>query len=217
MHSMKKFWLSQWTRTLLFSLCVIPFLYLLWRGYENRLTANPIEYITHFTGDWTLRFLLITLAITPLRAILNQPQLIRFRRMSGLFAFFYGCLHLTTWIWLDKEFDAHEMWEDVIKRRFITSGMTALLLMAPLAVTSTAGWVRRLGYRRWQLLHRLIYFSALAGVIHYYWGVKSDIRLPVMYGSILAALLLYRLINSVNSRKSVAATRPLRPPVDARG
>ena len=107
------------------------------------------------------------------------------------------------------------MWDDVIKRRFITSGMTALLLMAPLAAqTSTAGWVRRLGYRRWQLLHRLIYFSALAGVIHYYWGVKSDIRLPALYGSILCILLLYRLINL---RKSAAATRPLRPPVDARG
>ena len=184
--------MSGWTRVLLFSLCLLPFLNLLWRGYQNKLTANPIEFITHYTGDWTLRFLLITLAVTPLRAILNQPQLIRFRRMLGLFAFFYVCLHFATWIWLDKDFDAHEMWADVIKRRFITSGMTGLLLMTPLAVTSTGGWVRRLGYRRWQLLHRLIYFSALAGVVHYYWGVKSDIRLPAMYGGILAVLLLYR-------------------------
>jgi sulfoxide reductase heme-binding subunit YedZ len=215
---MKRFWLSKWTRVLLFSLCLAPFLNLLWRVYRNDLTANPIEFITHRTGDWTIRFLLITLAITPVRGILSQPQLIRFRRMLGLFAFFYGCLHLTTWIWLDKEFDAHEMWDDVVKRRFITAGMTGLLLMTPLAVTSTAGWVRRLGYRRWQLLHRLIYFSALAGVVHYYWLVKSDTRLPLMYGGILAVLLLHRFGKALmRARKSVPATRPLRPPAGARG
>ena len=189
---MKKFWLSRWTKVLLFALCLVPFLNLSRRYYQNDLTANPIEFITHYTGDWTIRFLLITLAITPLRGILNQPRLIRFRRMLGLFAFFYACLHFSTWIGLDKQFDMHEMWDDVIKRRFITAGMTGLLLMTPLAVTSTAGWVRRMGYRRWQLLHRSIYFSALAGVIHYYWLVKSDIRLPLMYGGILAVLLLYR-------------------------
>jgi sulfoxide reductase heme-binding subunit YedZ len=205
---MKKFWLSRWTKILLLALCLIPFLNLLWRGYENKLTANPIEFITHYTGDWTIRFLLITLVITPLRGILNQPQLIRFRRMLGLLAFFYVCLHFATWIWLDKDFDMHEMWEDVVKRRFITAGMTGLLLMLPLAVTSTSGWVRRLGYRRWQLLHRLIYFSAIAGVIHYYWGVKSDIRLPVMYGGILAVLLLYRAcgVGSLGRRRGVLKT-----------
>src|SRR5438477_4397491 len=106
---MKKFWLSRWTKILLFWLCLLPLLNLLWRGYKQKLTANPIEFITHRTGDWTIRFLLITLAITPLRAALNQPQLIRFRRMLGLFAFFYGCLHLTTWIWLDKSFDLQDM------------------------------------------------------------------------------------------------------------
>jgi sulfoxide reductase heme-binding subunit YedZ len=189
---MKKFWLSGWTRALVFALCLIPLMRLLWRIYENDLTANAVEFITHFTGDWTLRFLLITLAVTPVRALLRQPQLIRFRRMLGLFAFSYGLLHLTTWVWLSSDFDVSAMWQDVLKRRFITSGMTALLLMAPLAVTSTAGWVRRLGYVRWQRLHRLIYLSALVGVIHYYWGVKSDIRMPVLYGLILAALLLYR-------------------------
>jgi methionine sulfoxide reductase heme-binding subunit len=215
---MKKFWLSGWTKALLCALCLVPFLNLLWRGYQNELTANPIEFITHYTGDWTVRFLLITLAITPLRAILNQPQLFRFRRMIGLFAFFYVCLHFATWIWLDKDFDTHEMWEDVIKRRFITAGMTGILLLMPLAVTSTAGWVRRLGYRRWQLLHRLIYPGAIAGVVHYYWGVKSDIRMPLMYGGILAALLFYRLAAlRITARKSARATRPLRPPVDAPG
>ena len=141
---MKRFWLSGWTKALAFSLCLIPLGRLLWRVYENDLTANPVEFITHFTGDWTLRFLLITLAVTPLRRLLRQPQLIRFRRLPGLFAFFYGLLHLTAWIWLSSGFDVVAMWQDVIKRRFITSGMTALLLMVPLAVTSTAGWVRRL-------------------------------------------------------------------------
>ena len=190
---MKKIWLSRWTKALFFGLCLLPFANLLWRGFRLDLTANPIEFITHYTGDWMLRLLLVTLAITPLRALLNQPQLIRFRRMLGLFAFFYGLLHLTTWVCLDKQFDLSEMWADVVKRRFITSGLLGLLLMAPLALTSTSGWVRRLGFKRWQALHRLAYFSALAGVIHYYWGVKSDIRLPVLYGGILAILLLYRV------------------------
>jgi sulfoxide reductase heme-binding subunit YedZ len=189
---MKRVWLSGWTKALLFALCLVPLLHLIWRGYKKDLTANPIEFITHTTGTWTLRFLLITLAITPFRTLLNQPQSIRFRRMLGLFAFFYGLLHLSTWMWLDKGFDGSEMWKDVVKRRFITAGMTGLLLMTPLAVTSTAGWVRRMGYTRWQLLHRAIYFSALAGVIHYYWGVKSDIRLPVLYGAIFSILMLYR-------------------------
>jgi sulfoxide reductase heme-binding subunit YedZ len=125
--------------------------------------------------------------------LLQLPKLARYRRMLGLFAFFYGCLHLTTWLWLDKFFNVHEMIKDVIKRRFITAGMTAFSLMLPLALTSTAGWVRRLGFERWQRIHRLIYFSALAGVIHYYWLVKSDVRLPLLYGGILAVLLAYRV------------------------
>jgi len=191
---MKKVLSSKWTKVLIFVLCLTPLLSLGWRGYQQDLTANPIEYITHNTGDWTIRFLLITLSITPLRGLLNQPQLTRFRRMLGLFAFFYGCLHLMTWVWLDKFFDVREMVADVVKRRFITAGMTGFALMIPLAITSTAAMVRRLGYKRWQLLHRLIYFSALAGVIHYYWLVKSDIRLPLMYGAILTVLMAYRLV-----------------------
>jgi sulfoxide reductase heme-binding subunit YedZ len=190
---MKRIWLSPWTKVLVFALALIPLANLLWRYYKLDLTANPIEYITHRTGDWTLRFILITLAITPLRVLLQQPQLMRFRRMLGLFAFFYGTLHLATWIWLDKAFELTEMWEDVVKRRFITVGMAGFLAMVPLAVTSTAGWVRRMGYKRWELLHRLIYFSAAAGVFHYYWLVKSDIREPLLYGAILTGLLFYRL------------------------
>lgn len=190
---LKKIFLSRWTKVLLFLACLIPAAYLGWRAYMQELGANPVEYITHFTGDWTLRFVAITLSVTPLRELLKQPQLIRFRRMVGLFAFFYGFLHFTTWICLDKWFDWNEMLKDVAKRPFITVGFTGFALMAPLAVTSTAGWVRRLGYVRWERLHRLIYLTAIAGVIHYYWLVKSDVRLPLLYGAIMAALLAYRL------------------------
>jgi methionine sulfoxide reductase heme-binding subunit len=182
---------------------LIPFAGLLW-GFFGRgpfdmttwgagLGANPIEKITHVTGDWTLRFLLITLSITPLRKLLKLPWLIRFRRMFGLFAFFYGCLHFLTYIWLDKFFNLHEIFADVAKRKFITIGLTAFVLLVPLAVTSTAGWIRRLGGKRWQSLHRLIYVSAIAGVIHYLWLVKADIRKPLQYGIILGLLLFYRI------------------------
>ena len=133
-----------------------------------------MEYITHHTGTWTIRFLLITLCVTPLRKILNQPRLARYRRMLGLFAFFYVCLHFMTWFILDKSFSLSDMWADVLKRRFITVGMLGFAMLLPLAVTSTAGWVRRLGFAKWQRLHRLIYFAALAGVIHYY--VAGEIR-----------------------------------------
>lgn len=201
---------SRWTKASLFLLCLVPLLLLGWRGYYNELGANPIESITHKTGDWTIRFLLITLCVTPFRKLLNQPKLARFRRMLGLFAFFYGCLHLTTWAWLDKFFDVHEMWKDVVKRRFITAGMTGFVLLIPLAITSTAGWVRRLGYVRWQRLHRLVYFSALAGVIHYYWLVKSDVRLPLLYAGILALLLGYRVaVGLAGGTKKIHSQAPM--------
>jgi sulfoxide reductase heme-binding subunit YedZ len=184
---------SKWTKLVVFLLCVVPLGMLILQAAQGQLTANPIEFITHTTGDWTLRFLVITLAITPLRKILRLPQLIRFRRMLGLFAFFYACLHFSTWIGLDKFFDWAEMWKDVQKRRFLTLGFTGFLLMIPLAITSTKGWIRRLGGKRWQMLHRAIYLSAIAGVIHYYWLVKSDVRKPVMYGAMVGVLLAWRL------------------------
>jgi sulfoxide reductase heme-binding subunit YedZ len=192
---------SKWSKVVLFLLGLTPFGYLFWNGWEANatldpkyLTANPTQYIQHFTGDWTLRFLLITLAVTPLRNLLNQPKLTRFRRMLGLFAFFYVCLHLATWIWLDKMFVLSELWADVIKRWYITIGMAAALGMVPLAITSTAGWVRRLGYKRWQKLHRIVYGCAALGVIHYYMSVKSDVRLPLLYAAILVVLLVYRVV-----------------------
>jgi sulfoxide reductase heme-binding subunit YedZ len=149
--------------------------------------------ITRSTGAWTLTFLLITLSVTPVRRVTGLTWLIRFRRMLGLFAFFYGSLHLMTYVWLDKFFDVHDMLHDIAKRRFITAGLTAFTLMLPLALTSTAGWIRRLGGKRWQMLHRLIYLSAAAGVVHFIWLVKADLREPLIYGAILAALLAFRL------------------------
>lgn len=184
---------SRWSKPLLFILCLVPLATLLWRGYQQDLGANPLEFITHATGDWTLRFLLLSLAVTPLRRLARIPELIRFRRMLGLFAFFYGALHLLTYLWFDKFFDFADILKDIAKRPFITAGMAAFLAMAPLAATSTTGWIRRLGGRNWQRLHRLAYFAALAGVVHYYWLVKSDIRRPLIYASIAAVLLLARL------------------------
>jgi len=186
--------------------CVIPFISLVWRAYRDQLGPNPIEYVTHATGTWTLRFVLITLLITPARKLLSQPKLIRFRRMLGLYAFFYGSLHLMTYVWFDKFFDTADIAKDIVKRPFITVGFLGFVLMVPLAITSTAGWIRRLGGKQWQLLHRLIYITAIAGVVHYLWLVKSDIRLPAMYGAITAVLLSYRIWMWL---RGAAAKRPV--------
>jgi sulfoxide reductase heme-binding subunit YedZ len=190
---MKRSTIQRWIKALVFVMCLTPLVLLGWRAMHSGLGANPIEFITHFTGDWTLNFLVIVLSITPLRKLVHIPELIRFRRMLGLFAFFYGFLHFTTYIWLDKFFDWSDIWKDVLKRPFITAGFTAFVLMIPLAITSTAGWIRRLGGARWQALHRLVYLSGLAGVVHYYWLVKSDVRLPLVYASAVGILLLYRI------------------------
>lgn len=181
------------------------------------VTANPIEYITHYTGDWTIRFICFTLCITPLRMLVNRPQITGFRRMLGLFAFFYGCLHLSAWIFLDpRQNTLPAIWEDIVKRRYITVGMLAFLAMVPLAITSTAGWVRRLTFKRWKKLHRLIYLTAIAAVIHYWWLVKSDIRLPLMYAAFVTVLLGYRVIIAIRNRqRKSAANRAPRPPVPA--
>jgi len=203
---------SKWSKPLVFLICLAPLAALGWRALHGELTANPIEFITHATGDWTLRFLIITLCVTPFRNALHLPELIRFRRMLGLFTFFYACLHFTTYIWLDKFFDLSEMWKDIAKRKYITVGFTAFLLLIPLAITSTAGWIRRLGGKRWQQLHRLIYFSAALGVIHYYWLVKSAVIRPLTYGVIVAVLLLWRLFSSLSKRKQLRVTAvPVRP------
>jgi methionine sulfoxide reductase heme-binding subunit len=192
---------SNWTKAVLFLICLLPFAALLWRAFHAGLGANPVEFVQHATGDWTLRFLLFTLAITPLRKLLHLPDLIRFRRMLGLFAFFYVCLHFLTYIGPDQSFSLSGMWKDVQKRRYITVGFTAFVLLIPLALTSTAGWIRRLGGRRWQMLHRAIYVSAVCGVIHYYWLVKSDVRKPLFYAAMVAILLAWRLGDWFSRRK----------------
>ncbi len=217
---------SPWTKALLFVLCLLPFAHLaavalayvlqpdlstgLWRFLVPSLPPNPLDFFTHLTGDWTIRLIVITLAITPLRKLLGVPDLIRFRRPLGLFAFFYGCLHFLTYLWFDKLFDLYEIWKDVAKRPFITAGFTAFVLMVPLALTSTKGWIRRLGGRRWQRLHRLIYVTAIAAVVHYYWLVKSDVRLPLLYGALVAVLLVYRLVVSLmrRARERAGAAKP---------
>lgn len=197
-----------------FPLCLVPLALLAWKGFHDGLGANPIEVITHSTGDWTITFLLITLAITPLRRITGQHWLIRFRRMTGLYAFFYGLLHFTTWIWLDKFFDLHEMWADILKRRFITVGMLGLALMIPLAVTSTQWAIRKLG-KRWSSLHKLVYLSAIAGVIHYWWLVKADISKPLRYAIILSVLLGWRVVTWAMKRaRTQSAPTPLAQSAD---
>lgn len=205
---LRKILTSKWTKVVVFCLCLLPIALLVWRGFHGDLTANPSEFLEHRTGDWTLRFVVITLSITPLRKILGLPELIRFRRMVGLFAFFYGSMHFTAWICFDKFFDWPAMWADVHKRRYITVGATGFVLMIPLAITSTAGWIRRLGGKRWHRLHQAIYITAIAGIVHYYWQVKSDVRKPIEYALLVALLLSWRLASWLISRKRVADTRP---------
>jgi sulfoxide reductase heme-binding subunit YedZ len=199
---------SKWTKVFVFLLCLGPFGFLVWRSFTGNLGPNPVEFYQHATGDWTLRLLVITLCITPFRKLLKLPDLIRFRRMLGLFAFFYACLHFFTYLGPDQSFDLAAIWKDVAKRPFITMGFAAFVLLIPLALTSTAGWIRRLGGRRWQILHRLIYISAVCGVIHYYWLVKSAVLRPLTYGAIVAALLLWRLADWIIRRGRTAAAVP---------
>jgi len=184
---------NKWTKVPVFLLCLVPLGILVWQALTANLGANPVEFIQHATGDWTLRFLVFTLCITPLRKLLKLPDLIRLRRMLGLFAFFYACLHFLTYLGPDQSFELAAIWKDIAKRPFITVGFAAFVLLIPLAVTSTAGWIRRLGGRHWQMLHRAIYISAICGVIHYYWLVKSAVLRPLTYGAIVAVLLLWRL------------------------
>lgn len=167
---------------------------LYWRWRHHQLGPNWIEAAEHWTGDWVLRFLIITLCISPVRKLPGLLALIRYRRMFGLFAFFYACIHFSIYLWYDKGLDWEEIRGDFTTRRFYAMGLLAFILMIPLAITSTKGWIRRLGGRRWQMLHRLIYVSAAAGALHYYWQGKSIVMRAVLYGCVVAALLLYRVL-----------------------
>ncbi|HET9468511.1 MAG TPA: protein-methionine-sulfoxide reductase heme-binding subunit MsrQ [Vicinamibacterales bacterium] len=196
-------------KLLVFAAALVPFGHLVWRGYHGDLTADPLVEITNETGIWTLRFVVITLAITPIRKVTGWNPVIRVRRMLGLFAFFYAMLHFLTYLIGDRfaSLDFPDgfvawstlinllasIWEDVAKRPYITVGFIAFVSMIPLALTSTAGWIRRLGGRNWQRLHRLIYLTGIAGVIHYWWRVKADTLHPAIYAALVAVLLGYRV------------------------
>ncbi len=223
-------------KLLVFAAALIPFAHLVWRGFHGDLTADPLVEITNETGIWTLRFVVITLAITPFRRVSGWHPVIRYRRMLGLFAFFYASLHFLTYLvgdrfasldfpdgfvaWSTGVHLLASIWEDVAKRPYITVGFIAFVSMIPLALTSTAGWIRRLGGRNWQRLHRLIYLTAIAAVTHYWWRVKADTLHPAIYAGIVAVLLGYRLALWISRRldhgdtkaRTATATTNYQPP-----
>ncbi|HMQ13742.1 MAG TPA: protein-methionine-sulfoxide reductase heme-binding subunit MsrQ [Candidatus Competibacter phosphatis] len=178
-------------KPLVFCVSLLPLVWLCWLAWHDRLGANPVETLSHRTGDWSLRFLLLTLAVTPLRRLSGWNWLLKFRRMLGLFAFFYVCLHLGVYLIFDQFFDPSAILEDIAKRPYITVGFAGFLLLIPLAATSTNGMIKRLG-RNWQRLHRLVYLIGMLGVVHYWWLVKADISEPLLYAGLLTMLLGYR-------------------------
>lgn len=191
-----------WCRVIVFVLALLPFLRLVYAVYQDALGANPLEFITRNTGDWALYFLCISLAITPLRKILEWHWLIRLRRMLGLYAFFYAALHFLTFLWFDHFFDVSDMWRDVVKRPFITVGFVAFVLLLPLVLTSNQWMIRQLGGKQWQLLHRLVYLIAPLGVLHYFWMKvgKNLLLQPLLFAALVSALLGVRLYWRLQSR-----------------
>ncbi|HSF23688.1 MAG TPA: protein-methionine-sulfoxide reductase heme-binding subunit MsrQ [Blastocatellia bacterium] len=186
---------TRFAQFVIFVNSAVPLGLLGWDAYNHRLGANPYEFATRTTGVLTLVFLLLSLSVTPLRKALGLPWMIKFRRLLGLYAFFYGCVHLLTYVWFDKVFGFRLIGEDIVKRPFITVGMASFVLLVPLALTSTQKSVKRLGGKRWNLIHRLAYLSAIGGVIHYYMLVKADTREPILFGVVVAVLLGYRVLN----------------------
>ncbi|HUU73827.1 MAG TPA: protein-methionine-sulfoxide reductase heme-binding subunit MsrQ [Burkholderiales bacterium] len=201
-----KAWINR-TKAVVFLAGLMPLGLLIWRGFSGGLTANPIEFVTHTTGWWALTFLMITLAVTPVRRLLDIPWLLRLRRMLGLYAFFYASLHFLTWLVVDQFFDWDAIVKDIIKRPYITIGFSAFVLMLPLAATSTNAMVRRLGAARWQTLHRAVYFIAILGAAHFWWLVKKDITEPLIFAAVLAVLLAARLVFVWRKRGLRASTQ----------
>ena len=199
---MNRIWNSRFAKPVVFLICLLPLLLLAWRWHGNELGINRIETVARYSGNWTLRFLLLSLCITPLRRLPGLSGLIRFRRMIGLFAFFYGTLHAMHYFGVDVQWNTEIIWEDLTTRRFFIAGILGLALMAPLAATSFNTAVRWMGAKRWQLLHRLAYVSAMAGVVHFFWQGKAALWTPIYYGLFLAVLLLYRIGYWVTHRKS---------------
>jgi sulfoxide reductase heme-binding subunit YedZ len=197
--------LLKWVaKPIVFLFCLTPAVLLTYNFFSGNLSFNPIDDLTDVTGRWTLRLLLITLSITPLRRISGFNRLIQFRRMLGLFTFFYASIHLSIFVVFDFYFDFAAMLRDVPQRRFITAGWTAFMCMLPLALTSTKGWIRRLGGRRWRMLHRLVYVAAIAGVTHYFWNAKLTEAGPVAYILVAVILLGYRLWTRIKGRRAEA-------------
>jgi len=215
-------WIRWVVKPIVFLAALVPFAYLAWRAYNGNLTADPLTKVTNDTGIWTLRFVVVTLALTPVRRLTGWNALVRFRRMIGLFAFFYGSLHVLTYLVGDRfaSLDFPDgfvalstvrnllasIWEDIAKRPYITVGFIAFVSMIPLALTSTKDWIRRLGGRNWQRIHRLVYLTGIAGVTHYWWRVKADTSNPAVYALIVALLLGFRLALSL--KKSRWLRRP---------
>lgn len=199
----------KFSKQLIFINCAVPIALLAWDAYHHRLGANPQEYLIHTTGTLTLIFLVLSLAVTPLRKALGLPWMVQFRRLVGLFAFFHGFLHLLSYTWFDKAFKLGEIVQDTVKRPYIFLGMLSFVLMVPLAATSTNAMIKRLGGKRWNRLHKTAYLAAIAGVLHYFLLVKADLTKPAAFGVALAVLLLYRIVNKyfprLTERKPVRA------------
>jgi len=196
--------MKPWLKPVVFTLCLLPLAWLVFALLMDRLGANPIEALTRDTGEWALRLLLVTLCMTPLRRFMGWPWPLRIRRMLGLFAFFYACVHLSTYLWLDQFFDWGEIGRDILKRPFITVGMLAFALLTPLAATSNRAMIRRLG-RNWARLHQLVYVITALAVLHFWWLVKSDIREPALYAGLVALLLGWRIWKRWQPRRTAAA------------
>jgi len=195
-------------KPVLFAACLGPLAWLVHGAFlGGDLGVNPVETITNYTGIWTLRLIAISLAVSPLRWLTGWNRVIQYRRMLGLFAFFYGSLHFMTYFVLDHSLMFDGLWDDVVKRPYITAGFTAFVLMIPLAVTSTQGWIRRLGGRTWNLLHRLVYATALLAVLHYWWKVKLDTSSPALYATIMGVLLAARVWKAMLKRRAAPPAR----------
>jgi len=198
------------SKSVLFVLCLVPLCWIVWDAVAGNLGANPVEEMTHRTGDWVLRFLLITLAVTPVRQVFKWPELIRLRRMLGLFTFFYVCLHFLIYIVFDHFFDLNDIVEDIVKRPYITVGFSAFILLVPLVITSTNKMMKRLG-KNWKKLHQLVYVIATLGILHFLWQVKADVFEPFVYGGILLALLAYRAWKDALLRREKRKKTQMKP------